>query len=234
MFPRNPLPLGPLTMTETDRTWADLNDLCCVSDGWAHGVDIGGRTVLEVRHPATGDGHRNAGTLRDEVYGATYCSAFGLHAASAAEFPALTGSDWLLAWQSQQTGSPMVAIEVPSSAAAPKDDWYIRTRSSAGNTLQAVTPFAYGSWEFFVVCFRLDDASGFVRMWHRTGSAPDVAAAPTYERTGFDTWQWSNRDSRAHETLGLYMSSATPRRLSFWGYGRASTPERAVELARLP
>lgn len=220
-------------MDKWSPVWNDLNDLCCVLDNWAYGVPIDGANRYQVRHPATGDGHRNIGTPggKADPIGKTFCTAFGIRIENATEFPALMGSDWVVVWQQQQSGPPMTSIEVPASAPDPGDDWYVQVRSNGGNqTKVALAPFHYGQWDFFVICYYLADApNGWVKAWHKTGSAPDVTQNPAYERTGIDSY-WAN----GHETMGLYMSGSTRRTASFWGYGRAGTPQRAIQLANLP
>lgn len=172
--------------------------------------------------------HTTVGTSRTLPYGSTECSAFRWLWKEASELPQ---NGWLLVWQLQMSGSPIVAIETDKT----EHTWYFRSRDGSDSGLKIhLAPIQYGHWTYFVVCTHLEDApNGWTRVWFRHDGWPDVSAEPFYQRSGHDTYQGET----GHNTIGIYAEHDGSSN-SYYGYfdryGRAITPQRAIDLAGNP
>jgi hypothetical protein len=171
------------------------------------------------------ENHTTVGTGRSLPKGATECSAFRWLWKDSAEF---TPKGWSLIWQQQQTGSPIVAVSVDQAT----NNWFFKTRNGADSGLDiTLAPVNFGKWAYFVVCTHIDDApNGWTKIWFKHDGWPDVSGRAFYERSGHDTFQGET----GHNTIGIYAGGDTPA-VSYYGYfdryGRALTPERAVQIA---
>ncbi len=178
---------------------------------------------------ADAENHTTVGTARDMPLGSTECSAFRWLWKDATEFPQ---RDWVLVWQQQQIGSPIVAIQVENST----DNWFFKTRNGADSGHdESLGHIQYGHWAYFVVCTHIAESpNGWTQVWFQHDGWPNVNSAPFYERRGIDTHQASTSADDGHNTIGIY-AGGDYAGTSYYGYfdryGRATTPQRAVQIA---
>ncbi len=175
-----------------------------------------------------GENHTTVGTSRDLPNGSTECSAFRWLWKDSTEFNPV---GWNLIWQLQMSGSPIVAVSVNES----NKTWFFKSRNGSDSGLDiTLAPLQYGHWAYFAVCTHIADApNGWTKIWFRHDGWPDVNAAPLYERSGHDTYQGKT----GHNTIGIYAGNDVAG-ISYYGYfdryGRATTPQRAIQIAGNP
>lgn len=238
-FPCSPLVAGPMPEQPTSGTdaWdmftntlypgASSNGVnerfSAVANPNGSGVVIRNQNLL-----SDSENHTTVGTTRDLPNGSTECSAFRWLWKDAAEFNPV---GWILVWQLQMRGSPIVAVYVDKST----NNWIFKSRSGSDSGISYnLGPVQYGQWAYFVACTHLADApSGWTKVWYKNGSWPDVNTSPTYERSGHNTYQGET----GHNTIGIYAGSDVAG-VSYYGYfdryGRATTPQRAIQIAGNP
>lgn len=193
-----------------------------VSNPAGSGVVVKNQNVV-----ADGEGHTTVGTGRSLPLGSTECSAFRWLWNSPSD---LQQTSWVLVWQLQMSGSPIVAIEVDQSTG----NWAFRTRNGSDTGLEIIlTPIQWGHWTYFVTCTHLADApDGWTKIWFKHDGWPNVSGPPAYQRSGHNTYQGQT----GHNTVGIYAGGSGPA--VYYGYfdryGRAATPQRAIELAGNP
>ena len=235
-FPCSPLVVGPMpesTSSSGVNSWSmftntsypgtsgnGINErFTAVPNPNGSGVVVRNQNVL-----SDGDGHTTVGTGRSLPNGSTECSAFRWLWKNSTEFPQRTR---VLVWQLQMSGSPIVAVATDES----NHSWFFRTRNgSDGGLVIPLGSIQWGRWAYFVVCTHLSDSNGSTKIWFRHDSWPDVNGSPTYQRSGHDTYQGET----GHNTLGIYAGpdgSSTSYYGYFDRYGRALTPQRAVQIA---
>jgi hypothetical protein len=238
-FPCSPLVAGPMpekTSSGTD-AWDMFTNILYtgVSDG--DGVNerfsavvnpVGsGVVVRNMNVVADSEGHTTVGTGRSLPIGTTECSAFRWLWYTPSD---LQQSSWVLVWQLQMSGSPIVAVEVDQST----HNWAFRTRNGSDSGLEIIlTPVNYGHWSYFVVCTHLAEApNGWTKIWFKHDGWPDVDQAPFYQRSGHDTYQGRT----GHNTIGIYAggSGSSIYYGYFDRYGRATSPQRAIQIAGNP
>ena len=238
-FPCSPLTIGP--MPEKPTSGSDAWDMFTTSlypGTSGNGINErfsavanpngSGAVVRNQNLLSDGENHTTVGTARDLPNGTTECSAFRWLWKDTTEFNPV---GWSLIWQLQMQGSPIVAISVDAS----NKTWFFKSRNG-GDSGQNINlgPVQYGHWAYFVVCTHLASVpNGWTKVWYKDGGWPDVNASPTYERSGHTTYQGET----GHNTIGLYAGGDVPG-VSYYGYfdryGRATTPQRAVNLAGNP
>lgn len=237
-FPCSPLVAGPMPETASrSNSWGMFGSIlypgvsgngvnerfAAVPNPAGFGVVIRNQNYLP-----DGENHTTVGTGRSLPKGTTECSAFRWLWKNASEF---TPQGWSLIWQQQQTGSPIVAVSVDQAT----NNWFFKSRNGADSGLNiTLAPVSYGRWAYFVVCTHIDDApNGWTKIWFKHDGWPNVNERAFYERSGHDTFQGET----GHNTIGLYAGGDSPA-VSYYGYfdryGRAATPERAVNLAGNP
>ena len=169
--------------------------------------------------------HTTVGTSRDLPLGTTECSAFRWLWKDQTEFPQ---RGWVLVWQLQMSGSPIVAVEVDQST----HSWFFRSRNGSDTGLAIpLGPVQYGHWAYFTACTHVDNApNGWTKVWYKSDGWPDVNGTPSYQRAGYNSYQGTT----GHNTIGIYANhdgSTTSYYGYFDRYGRAGTPQRAIQLA---
>lgn len=222
-----PLSVGPVTVPPPE--FANLFPTTYPS--WTAVTDPqgSGRVVLRnVNKLGVGsDGHATIGTGRSLEKGSTSYCAFDWLWMNKDEFNPTT---WNLVWQLQMVGSPIAAISVDQKTKR----WFLKSRNGADAGLNYdLGPLLYGRRAFFVVGVTLaDKPGGMVEAWFRHDDWPDVTAAPNARRTGHQTWQGAT----GHNTMGIYAAHSAGSTKVYTGnfgwFGRATTPQRALELAR--
>ncbi len=233
-FPCSPLVAGPMPANISSGTdaWDMFTSILypgtigdhfkAIANPTGSGVVVQNSNILS----EAGDQHTVVGTGRSLPIGSTECSAFRWLWNNSGE---LAQSGWLLVWQLQMSGSPIVAIEVDSS-----DKWTFRTRNGGDTGLVIpLTPVVYGHWTYFVACTHLAEApNGWTRVWFRNDGWPDVNAEPFYKRENHNTYQ----GQIGHNTIGIYTAHGGNSIVTgyFDRYGRAVTPQRAIQLAGNP
>ncbi len=227
-FPCSPLSAGPLPAHPgsgpdawdqfTRSLYGGANPFSAVPNPAGEGV-----VVRDVNDLTLSEGHTTLGTGRDLPKGSTSCSAFRWLWATPAEFDQ---RGWVLVWQLQMKGSPIVALSVDRSSG----DWFYKSRNGSDSGLDVhLGRVQFGHWAYVVACTTLSDTAGHTAVWFAHDAWPDVAGRPAFERSGYDSWQGET----GHNTLGIYAQRAKSGAYVgyFDRYGRAATPERAVELA---
>lgn len=212
-FPCNPIPAGQLPVMAEFRTGTHTENFS--------GVVLAGKMrVKNIVTSTQADPHSTWGTGRDLPLGSTSCVAHDWRYEKPADL-VQTGRN--LISQLQMSGSPIFAVSSLSG------NWTFVDRINGNETRATLGPIPFGRDTFWVICVKLADSAGFVRMWWSTDAWPNPNNPPTFEEFG-DTWQGKT----GHHTLGQYATHSTTGTYTgyFSVFGRAATPQRAIDLAR--
>lgn len=214
---RQPTAAGPVTKPP-----ADFRGMSSVAYPFLEWIPDGDGFALrnENRSAGSGDGHTTMTTGRDLAKGSlSYCAFDWLYKSGEFEQTARN-----LIWQIQMVDSPAAAISTEQKT----DEWSLVTRNGSTTTRNPFAKIAWGRWAYFVVGVHLSD-KGLVELWFAHDDWPDISKAPLIRRPGINTWQGKT----GHQTLGMYAKHGRAGVYVGYGrhFGRAGTPQRAVELA---
>lgn len=182
-----------------------------------------GRVVVKnINKSGQGDEHATVGTGRnlpkDSV---SYCAFDWLYMKK--EDLIQTGRN--LFWQLQMSGSPIAAISTENG----KLIWVTRDNTAMKREILGDIP--WGHWMCFVAGVKISDKpNGMAEIWYAVDDFPDVTKPPKFRRTGQDAYQ----GEVGHNTMGQYSQHSKPGIYTgyFGRFGRATTPKRAIEIAR--
>jgi len=216
-FPCDTIPLGQLSGPSREfTTVTNPQNFFGVTDP----AGTFGRAVQNVNLSSQGEPHSTWGTGRDVPLGSTSCVAFTWLYQAPSDL-VQTGRN--LVNQLEMVGSPIYAVSTLNG------NWTLVDRINGVQNRATLGPIPWGHWTYWVVCTKLADSDGYIRAWWARDAWPSVGATPAFDKTG-DTYQGDS----GHHTLGQYSAHSSPGTYTgyFSAFGRAATPQRAIELAR--